>query len=164
MAEQLLAAHNALMGTTNILVIGLPGGWRLLDGYAHPEVDTWSEFRDRRWMSRGQGTYRLAEPHPGQPGLVRSEVEFSIYTSPTMTVALGGEPLKICGHTGVCFQGTVPKGLFPRYNVPAITVEWACPETQRLIRLVVNGLPKAMVERPALRRLMDEVLAGVQCH
>ncbi|HYF94864.1 MAG TPA: hypothetical protein VD969_21840 [Symbiobacteriaceae bacterium] len=164
MGQQLLAARNALLGTTNLLVLAVPEGWRLLDGYAQPEVDSWSEYRDRRWMRHGQGVYRLVEPHPEQRGLVRCEVELSVSTTDVMTLAMGGEPVDIGEHGGVCFHGQVPKGWLGRRTVPAITVEWACPQTQRLVRLVVNGLQQAPVERTVLRRLMDGLLAGVQCH
>lgn len=89
MAAQLLAANNVLLGTTNLLITGLPDGWQLVEGYAHPEVDAWSEYGDVRWVSRGHGVYRLVEPHPGRPGLVRCEVELTVSAVPA--AGHGGE-------------------------------------------------------------------------
>ncbi|HWI51037.1 MAG TPA: hypothetical protein VNT01_02700 [Symbiobacteriaceae bacterium] len=164
MGSQLLAAHNLLMGTANLLVLGLPEGWLLMEGYAHPEVDAWTEYQNRRWVSRGQGVYRLVEPHPGQPGLIRSEVELSVLATPSQVLAEGGEPFEVAGHPGVIFQATVPKGLWPRRSLPALKVEWLCPHTGRLLRLLVNGVLPAPLGREALMRLLEAIAAGVQCH
>ncbi|HYG60894.1 MAG TPA: hypothetical protein VD902_22680 [Symbiobacteriaceae bacterium] len=164
MGSQLLAANNMLIGTTNMLVTGLPEGWRLLEGYARPEVDEWTEYRDYRWVSRGQGVYLLVEPHPEQPGLVRAEVEFTVSASPTLVPTPGGEPFAVGGHEGFRYQGSVPKGLLPRRIMPALKVEWICPHTRRLLRIMLNGMPPAPLDSVALGRLLSQVAAGVQCH
>jgi hypothetical protein len=177
MAEQLLAARNPLIGTTNILLIGLPDGWRLLEGYGAPEIDLWTEYRERRWMSRGHAVYRLVEPHPGRPGLVRCEVELAVEATPLEGTAAGGRTAmaavgvpvacKVGGHEGKCLYGTVRRGLFPRRTVPALVLEWTCPQTRRRIRIALNAVPRraaATAEVADLERVVAALVAAVKCH
>jgi hypothetical protein len=163
MAEQLLAANNALLGTTNLLITGLPAGWRLLEGYAHPEVDEWTEYREVRWVSRGHGVYRLVEPDPGRPGMVRCEVEFSVSAVPaTGHGGEGGGPV-VCGHQSSVWPGTAKKGLLPPRNVPALTLEWVCSHTRRRLRVVLNLLPHGGTVAD-LERLLVSLTDGMRCH
>lgn len=157
MHEQLLAADNLVMGTTNILVIAVPEGWRIINGHAAPEVDGWSEYRERRWMSQGQAPYRLVEPHPDQPGMVRSEVELVISAKPTHA----------SDHSTRHTFGTVKRGFLPRRDVPALRLQVDCPQTGRRIQLdlqssIRNGMPTAA--REDLERLLKVLTEGLRCH
>jgi hypothetical protein len=156
MKQQLLAANHFVMGTTNILMIALPDTWRLLDGYAAPEVDRWSECGERRWMSQGRAPYRLIEPHPEHPGLVRAEVELMI----TATPGAGGHEVR---HAFTAAR----RGLLRRTEVPALHLEVGCPETGRRLRLefsaaVRDGTPAA--DRADLERLLEALTTGMACH
>lgn len=173
MHEQLLAARNSLMGTTNILLIGLPDNWRLIEGHAQPEVDRWTEYQDRRWMSQGHGLYRLVEPHPAHHGLVRCEVELVVTAWPQgkgpgapAQLAVTGRQTA-CGHEASVRSGTLKRGFWPRLTVPAMTAEWSCAQTARQIRLVLQAVP--MKNGPSassadLENLLAELVAAVQCH
>lgn len=157
MREQLLAARNLVMGTTNILLLAVPDGWRVLEGPSQPEIDRWSERADQRWMSEGRATYRLVEVAPDAPDLARAEVELRL----TATPGSSGEHAVRHGHT------TVRRGVLPRREVPAAQVEIDCPHTRRRLRLVLSpalrgGSPTA--RREDLERLVNVMLAGLRCH
>lgn len=156
--EQLLAAHHLIMGTTNILTVSLPEGWRLTDGHAAPEVDRWTEYRGCRWMSQGRAPYRLVEPHPGQPGLVRAEVELLVTAAPLERAA---------GHNAAVTHTTVKRGLLRQREVPSALLTLECPQTGRRLMLELvaglrGGAPTAAAED--LDRLLNAMAAGLSCH
>jgi hypothetical protein len=180
MGEQLLAARNALIGTTNILLIRLPEGWRLIEGYGAPEIDRWTEYREARWMSQGHAVYRLIQPHPGDRGLVRCEVELSVLASPLggpapaaaarhgLAETLGSEVCMVGGHEGFCLHGTVRRGLLPRRTVPALVLEWSCTQTGRSLRVMLNGIPRREALSSARAEDLETLARGLtemlRCH
>lgn len=157
MREHLLSARHPLLGTTNILILAVPDGWRVLDGPAQPEVDRWTEREDLRWMSQGHAYYRLAAVAPEAPHLARAEVEVRLTATPSAA-----------GAHGVRHRfTTVRRGLLPRREVPAAEVEVDCPPTARRLRLLLapalrGGKPAAGPED--LQRLVDVMLEGLRCH
>ncbi|MEW8979851.1 MAG: hypothetical protein AB2385_15785 [Symbiobacterium sp.] len=158
MREQLLSARNLLLGTTNILLLAVPEGWRVLDGPAAPEVDRWSERENRRWMSQGQASYRLAWVAPSAPGLARAEVELRIVASPLPA----GVP-----HAVRRRYVTLRRGLLPRREVPAAVVEVDCPLTERRLRLeLVPALRREGLAagQDDLEQLVRALLEGLRCH
>lgn len=157
MREQLLAARNLVMGTTNILLLAVPDGWRVLEGPSQPEIDRWSERVDQRWMSEGRATYRLVAVAPEAPEFARAEVELRLTASPGSS----GEHAVRHGYT------TVRRGLLRRREVPAAQVEIDCPPTRRRLQLTLvpalrDGTPAAGQED--LQQLVDVMLEGLRCH
>lgn len=186
MRAQLLAAENALIGPTNILLIGLPDAWRVARGYAEPELDQWREHAGSRWMSRGMAPYRLVEPHRERPHLVRAEVDFEIRARPVrarqrqpegqpeQTPPLGRlvatdevGTVSLAGHEARFAFGRVRLGLFPRREVPALQVMFTCPESGRHLRLVWNASlrdGRVTAGREDLAALLRALSEGIRCH
>lgn len=175
MRQRLLAANNLVMGTANILLIAVPDTWRVADGYATPEVDRWSEFRERRWMMDGHAPYRLVEPHPEADGVVRAEVELLIQAVPLKSPAVRPrlasvaevQQVELSGHQAEVTFGTVRRGLFPPRTVPALHIGMACPATGRRLTLDLNaalrGSSPAATEED-LAALLEALKAGLGCH
>jgi len=61
-----LACKSFIMGTCNLLIVGLPGGWRVQAGPFPPEVDHWRDFGGVTWALVGRGSYRAYGP-PAAP-------------------------------------------------------------------------------------------------
>ncbi|MGE5675172.1 MAG: hypothetical protein ACM3XM_15085 [Mycobacterium leprae] len=179
MREQLLAADNFVMGTTNILLIALPDGWRMLEGHAAPEVERWSTYRDRRWMLEGRAPYRLVRPHPDKPQLVAAEVELCI----TAKSASGRYPrgnrldyketgqVAVGEHKGQYRLGTIRRGgllgLLPGMAVPALHLDLLCFETGRRIHLELNALRRGhepTATESDLRALLRALQDSFRCH
>ncbi|BAD39664.1 hypothetical protein [Symbiobacterium thermophilum] len=157
MREQLLAARNLVMGTTNILLLAVPDGWRVLEGPSQPEIDRWSERADQRWMSEGRATYRLVAVAPEAPEFARAEVELRLTATPSAPDV----------HDVRHRFTTVRRGLLPRREVPAAEVEIDCPFTGRRLRLELS--PAMRGNRPTarpedLQRLVHTMLEGLRCH
>lgn len=157
MREHLLSARHALLGTTNILILAVPDGWRVLDGPSQPEVDRWTQRGDLRWMSQGHAVYRLAWVAPDAPGFARAEVELRLTATPTPGATHGVR------HRFT----TVRRRLLPRREVPAAEVEIDCPETGRRLRLELS--PALRGSRPTasaedLEQLVKVMLEGLRCH
>lgn len=176
MREQLLAANNFVMGTTNILIITLPDSWRMLEGHSAPEVDLWSEYRERRWMRKGQATYRLVQPHPEEPGLVRGEVELLVTAVPAERSAVrparrvrftrSGQ-IQIGGHEARYQFGTVRHGLIHAREVATLHLEFVCDRTARRLHLELSALGQAQEPAAAeaqLEELLVALAEGVRCH
>lgn len=177
MREQLLAANHFLMGTTNIVLLPLPSGWRIFDsGPTGPEVDQWTETAECRWMSEGYARYNLVRPHPEQPGLVRTEIELTIRARPAAAppppgprFAAGANTgtVMLNGHAAAYSVGTVRRGLVPRREVPALHLLLTCPETARHLQLEMTagyreGLPSAT--QADLLEVLETLASGFRCH
>jgi len=173
--EQLLAANNLLIGTTNLLLIGVPDTWCVAQGHAGPEVERWTQYRDRRWMTLGQAPYRLVDPHPQTPSLVRAEVELLVVARPAEAAPSDGRLLhpgeagevELAGHQAHFTYGSVMRGFLRGREVPALQVAWTCPRTCRHILLeysasFVDGGPTATLADLAV--LLQAQVAGVRCH
>lgn len=157
MREHLLSARHAVLGTTNILILAVPDGWRVLDGPSQPEVDRWTQRGDLRWMSQGHAFYRLAWVAPDAPDLARAEVEVRLTATPSAPDV----------HDVRHRFTTVRRGLLPRREVPAAEVEIDCPFTGRRLRLELS--PAMRGNRPTarpedLQRLVHTMLEGLRCH
>lgn len=178
MREQLLAARNFMMGTTNILLFTVPDTWSLADGYASPEVEEWTEYSQRRWMARGRAPYRLVEPHPEQPGLVRAEVELLVTAVPWRLGAPGPGRFRLVhvadsgwlewsGHPVEYAFGTVKRGFFPSREVEALHLRFECQPTARRITLELTASYRGgsgAATRQDLEALLAALGEGVCCH
>ncbi len=176
MREQLLAANNLLIGTTNILLVGVPDTWRVARGHSGPEVERWSEYRTRRWMTLGQGPYRLVDPHPEQPALVRAEVELFITARPGEDATVAKHRLTTTGESGVMdlagheahyTYGTVKRGFLRSSEVPALHLAWTCAETSRHLTVEYsasfqNG--NVMATTDDLSQLLQALTQAIRCH
>ncbi|HEX6989571.1 MAG TPA: hypothetical protein VF282_08885 [Bacillota bacterium] len=65
MQPHVLACKSFIMGTCNLLIIGLPAGWRLGRGPFPPEVDHWRDFGGVTWAQVGRGSYEAIGPAGG---------------------------------------------------------------------------------------------------
>ena len=70
----LLAVHSVVFGTCNLLVLGVPAGWRVRDGAFPPEVDRWRVRDGISWAVAGRGHWLLVGPGAGDPNR-RARVE-----------------------------------------------------------------------------------------
>ena len=61
-APHVLACKSFIMGTCNLLIVGLPAGWRLQRGPFPPEVDHWRDFGGVTWAQVGRGSYQAIGP------------------------------------------------------------------------------------------------------
>lgn len=163
--RHLLAVRSLILGTCNLLVIGLPPGWRVLDGSFPPEVDRWHLRGDVSWAVAGRGTWRLVAPAGGGP---RAVVDAALHLAPARAgvpdpaadlwrVAASGAAV-MAGHPARWALGEVRRGILRRPR-SALAVALACPETGRTLRLLLEGAEPAY-----LRALLDPLAAGLACH
>ena len=61
----LLAARSVVFGTCNLVLLGVPAGWRLGDGAFPPEVDRWAVRDGISWATAASGHWWLAATSAG---------------------------------------------------------------------------------------------------
>lgn len=181
-APQLLACKSFMMGTCNLLVIGLPAGSRLRRGPFPPEVDRWRVVGDVSWATSGRTSFRAwlpgrgpgVAPPAGSAGHAWRLVEGRVEIEPLGTRAAGAleDPARalasvhaqgtaiLGGHEGRWAAGAVRRGglLRPRPG-PALAVSLACPGTRRQVRVIME----ADAEEP-LRTVLGHLEAALACH
>ncbi|BDG61075.1 hypothetical protein [Caldinitratiruptor microaerophilus] len=173
MRPHVLAARSVVFGTCNLVVLPVPEGWRLADGIAPPEVDTWRLRGDVSWATEGRGSYRLVGPERG--GVVEASLRFRPVREGGAAGAAGAEPapagatapgpmarvdlsgdVEVAGHTARWALGVVRRG-FPRRLVPALALSYVCNHTGRHVELLLEG-------EADLRPWLDTLAAGLRCH
>ena len=143
--RQVLAANNLLLGTTNLLVLGLPPGWSLRNGLQQPEVDARRVVGSVCWATQGGAHYFLSPPDSTRVDLwVRVRPR-----APRQGIGIGA-PVTVAGHPGV-HQMTEEPGTSER-----LLMQWQCPESGRFIELEARG--NAPLEG------LFQALQGCQCH
>lgn len=169
-----------MLGTCNLLVFGLPPGWRLLPGAFPPEADRWRVWDDTCWALEGRASFRaLPPPTPGtgRPAAVEGRLEVRALpaaaagTPPGMVTTLLAPAvalatvedegaLAVGGHTARFASGTVAVGLGPwRRRRPAWVLTVPCDVTGRVLRLLLSG------EQPApVAEARAAVVAALRCH
>ncbi|HEY8394269.1 MAG TPA: hypothetical protein VIK92_05700 [Thermaerobacter sp.] len=165
----LLAVRSLVFGTCNLLVIGVPDGWKVVDGPFPPEVDRWFVLDGVNWAVAGRGHWRLAGPVTGERGH-RPVVDASLELRPAApghppadpalslarVTASGTRPMG--EHAARWALGEVRRG-FPRRARPALAVTIACEATRRHLRLLLEGPDPGDLES-----LLPALDAGIRCH
>jgi hypothetical protein len=173
--EHLLACNSLVMGTCNILIIGLPLGWRVVGGFARPEVDRWMDYRRARWATAAMAPYKLVEAHPEDRSLARAEVDLLVSVSPPrplqatngLAEVADSREEEVYRHDGAWARGAVTRGFLPSRRVPALHLEWSCEYTGRRIRLELAANLRARQPTATgedLTRLLEAIKQGLQCH
>lgn len=168
--SHLVATRNLLLGTCNLLILPLPEGWRLVDGYSPPEVDRWVKRDGVAWATAGRGSYRVVassgRPDDHRPRVLSLDVRLAPAGNSGSPEPWGAEPARVreagsgtlAGHRARWALGEVLRG-FPRRLRPALAIRLECPETGRRIDLLFEGEDAA---------LQEEVLAALRqgpvCH
>lgn len=165
-----LACKSFIMGTCNLLIVGLPRGWRLQTGPFPPEVERWRDFGGVNWALAGRGFYRTFRPGGGRSpaALLRVQVcrldsrEADALADARRALAgvdtWGESPFH--GHQGSWALGEVHQGFGPwRRPLPALAVGLACPATRRAVRLLVES-----ESRDDLATLLEVNRACWACH
>lgn len=161
-----LACKSFIMGTCNLLIIGLPAGWRLGNGPFPPEVDRWRPVDGINWALSGRGSFRARRGAEGVEIRIHVEQEGSragaALSDPAGVLSQVGESgeYRLGDHAGRYALGRVDRGLGPwRSSQPALAVSLACPETARVIRLVAAADDEGM-----LREVLAATAAHLRCH
>lgn len=169
--SHLLAVRSLVFGTCNLLVIGVPEGWKVADGPFPPEVDRWFVLDGVSWAVAGRGNWRLAGPVPGE-GARRPVVDASLELRPAgpddppadpadvlARVAASGTRL-MGGHEARWALGEVRRGI-PRRAHPALAVTITCGVTRRHLRLLLEAPGPGGFE---VEQLLPALEAGIRCH
>ncbi|MFS8570659.1 MAG: hypothetical protein FWJ62_06510 [Thermaerobacter sp.] len=72
MQPHVLACKSFIMGTCNLLIVGLPDGWRVQMGPFPPEVDHWQDFGGVTWAQVGRSSYQAVGS--GASALLRVDI------------------------------------------------------------------------------------------
>lgn len=168
--QHVIACKNFFIGSCNLLIIGLPTGWRLQKGPFPAEVDHWMINGEYCWATVGRGSYRFHAPQPEGRGWQTLDARLHMERSGTgaarslavpaaalATVAESGS-MALGGHEARWALGAVRRGL-RRAPYAALAVSLECPETRRQVRLIVEG-PDPAVLRRALTALSEALI----CH
>ncbi|HEY8415115.1 MAG TPA: hypothetical protein VIK99_05015 [Thermaerobacter sp.] len=165
----LLAVRSLVFGTCNLLIIGVPEGWKVVDGPFPPEVDRWFVRDGINWAVAGRGHWRLAGPAAGDRGR-RPVVDASLELRPAGPGDPPGDPARwlarvsasgtrpMGGHAARWAVGEVRRGI-PRRPRPALALAIACAATRRHLRLLLEGS-----EAGTLQSLLAALDAGIRCH
>lgn len=150
-APFVLACRSLVLGTCNLLVLGLPPGWRLVPAGAPPEVDRWRVLGDVNWALAGRVSFHAWGPGPGGGrSVLAGEVEVAPLGSraarslgevaaPLRRVDAAGERT-LGAHPGRWARGAVRRGVGPWGRwVPALAVGVECPRTGRRVRVLVEA-------------------------
>ncbi|HEY8488415.1 MAG TPA: hypothetical protein VIL38_05025 [Thermaerobacter sp.] len=179
----LLAVRSVVFGTCNLLLLGVPAGWRLGDGAFPPEVDRWQVRDGISWATAGRGHWWLAS-RDGAGGdaapraRVRAELFLSVVpAAPAGRGAVGaGTPpaaaqglrrvaargaLELAGHRGWWAKGAVRRG-FPGRWRPARTLVLDCGATGRQLQLRLEAAAGCPEEE--LETAWQAILAAWRCH
>lgn len=169
-----LACRSFVMGTCNLVIIGLPAGWPVRSGRFPPEVDHWRPFGEVNWAVAGRGSFRALIPreHAGPSGNRLLEGRVEIERAGTRAAAALLQPegvlgrvsergeTQLGGHPARVARGAVARGLGPwRRWVPAAAVGLACPHTQRNLRILLETESEA-----ALNEALAALTANLACH
>lgn len=84
----LLAVRSVVFGTCNLLLLGVPAGWRLGDGAFPPEVDRWHVRDGVSWATAGRGHWWLAA-RTGTGGRAALRAELFLQVTPAGAVGAG---------------------------------------------------------------------------
>lgn len=165
----LLAVRSLVFGTCNLLVIGVPEGWRVVDGPFPPEVDRWFVQNGVSWALAGRGNWRMAGPAAGGDTR-RAVVDLSLDLRPAGPDVLAEDPApslvragssgiwQLDGHTARWARGEVRRGV-PRRSRPALAVTIGCPQTRRHLRLICEAAHAGDLET-----LLPALGSGIRCH
>lgn len=157
--SHLVAVNNTLLGTVNLLVLALPGGWRLSDRGAAPEIDGRMLHAGAAWATAGQAEYALV---PGERRFLRLEIRIGPRLPPAprgLSREAEGE-ITAGGHRAAWVAGRarVIAGLFGPVE-PVVSLGFFCDKTRRGIRVTVWGELSA-----AERDELINAMAGNECH
>jgi len=175
-APQLLACKSFMMGTCNLLVIGLPAGSRVQSGPFPPEVDRWRLRGEVNWATSGRTSFRAFVPSaggsPARREWLRVDGRVEIEPQGTRASAALADPARVLssvvrqgevtlgGHPGRWASGTVRRGSLLRPEAaPALAVSVLCPGTRRRIRIIMEADAESTLEA-----LLPHLEACLACH
>lgn len=144
---QLLAANSFLFGTTNLLVLNLPDGWTLRNGYQQPEVDARQLVGSVNWATMASANYHVRPPGAAKP------IELWVRIQPKPRPA-SGDTTMVSGHQGSSTLYRDAKG------AEHLLLRWSCPKSGRAIELEAQG--PGQPEAPLADLLA--ALQRCQCH
>lgn len=150
-APFVVACTSLVMGTCNLVVLGLPAGWRLAPAGSPPEVDRWRVHGDVCWALEGRASFVAWGPHPGG-GAARLAGEVEVAPLGSRAARRLADPAlalqrveatgvhERAGHAARWALGAVRRGLGPWTRwAPALALAVACPQTGRQLRVRWEG-------------------------
>lgn len=172
----LLAARSVVFGTCNLVLLGVPAGWRLADGTFPPEVDRWRVREGVSWATAGRGHWWLAaRSGTGGGGRAALRAELFLSVAPAGPASAGAGPgrgyglrrvddagsLELAGHAAWWAAGAVRRG-FPGRWRPARALVLECTETRRRLELRLEATPVG--DEADLDAAWQALLAQWRCH
>ena len=165
---QLLAVQGFVFGTANIVIVGLPRGWRTTPGWTKPDVTRWQVFGSKSWATEALGTYWiLVPPDVGEQGRGAPRRERGLRGSsaagwaslPAMVRTGRSGEADAAGHAVPWQLGEIQRRLWLRQTqIPALTVGWQCQRTQRSLELLFTG------GTPTHLAALVPALGALRCH
>lgn len=129
-------AGNNIFGEALFLRLPLPPSWELAPGVSRPEVSATHERRSRSWVVSGSAWFVVHQPER------RWALELALHLRPWRKSAAqpeGGE-ISIAGHPARLAWRTRRRGLpWNRHDVTFMTIDFACPLSERRIQLEFSG-------------------------
>lgn len=171
----MLAARHLVFGTTNLLVLHLPTGWRIREGIGAPEVDARLLHAGRAWCTIGRAHYVLWGEAPGpQQAPPRLELELRLQQAdgrarepdpPAFTRVETEGTTALGSHPARYMLGDIRHGLFGRERRTALWVCAHCDETERWLALTFRApLRRAGTTDPGHLAAMLALLPEARCH
>lgn len=164
-----------MLGTTNLLVLSLPPGWRIREGIGAPEVDARTLHAGRAWGTAGQAHYVLwGEPPSPQHAAPRLELNVHLYPAgsrpegppaPAFTRIDAEGDTELGGHRARYILGTIRHGLFGRERRSALWACALCAETERWLSLTARApLRRVTADDPGHLGALLARLPEARCH
>ncbi len=150
-----IAAGNILIGQSVFLSLALPANWTISIGAGRPEVTASHERNGRRWVATGDAWYVLYNTDR------RWAMELRLTARPAgrnhRETPL--PDMTVSGHgAGLTWQRR-RRGLFKRWPVTYLIVQFCCPQTDRQLRVELSGnLPDEAFQE------LVEALPYMRCH
>lgn len=129
-------AENLILGESLFLTMKLPPTWDLAPGVSRPEVYATHERKSRKWVASGDAWYVIYQKQQNWA------LELAITTRPIKDGHGNstGDTVNIGGHTAMLRWQEKQRGLpWQRHSVTFMTVEFACPASERRLKLEFSG-------------------------
>lgn len=136
--EHRIFAQNLLLGESLFITLRLPEEWELAPGVSRPEVHATHERAHRRWVASGDAWYVVY--HKGKRWAMEVAISSRPLNNRKKFPPPSAETAPVSTHTASVRWRTRRRGLpWRRHDVTFLTVEFACPETERALKIEFSG-------------------------